>query len=203
MNPRPISLSGQPLVKGLAFGLSLAISMNGSAGIDSGGGKTAVGALQNHGSLGEPIATISAENGISVGARPGLIEVLYAANIAHDDFDSDGMPDAWENNNDLTNPNGDADGDGQKNRQEYIAGTNPNSGTSVFRVENARKVGSNWEFDLPTMNGRQYRVYSSPSMQPGSWHRHSTITGTGETLQISVPTGNAPALFFRVEVNYP
>ncbi len=142
----------------LAFGSLSSLQ----AGMDSGGGMTTVGSLKNHASIGEPVATPPATNGQSIGLRPGLIEVLYASNIAHDDFDADGMPDAWEKINNLADPQGDADGDGQANQNEFVAGTNPNSSTSVFRMEDARKVGSNWEFNLPTMNGREYKIGCCP-----------------------------------------
>jgi hypothetical protein len=51
------------------------------------------------------------------------------------DSDGDGLPDAWEianglNPNDLNDADLDFDGDGQSNRVEYIAGTDPRNGTS-------------------------------------------------------------------------
>jgi hypothetical protein len=67
---------------------------------------------------------------VSLTPTPGSANVPAPA-----DTDGDGIPDAWEAANGL-NPNDpgdaglDADGDGQSNRAEYLAGTNPQSGAS-------------------------------------------------------------------------
>jgi hypothetical protein len=51
------------------------------------------------------------------------------------DTDGDGIPDSWEEDHDLdpevpSDGNGDADGDGLSNHQEYLLGTNPNEADS-------------------------------------------------------------------------
>lgn len=63
--------------------------------------------------------------------------------LAPRDDDADGMPDAWEFFYGLREPygprndgpDGDADGDGVKNRDEFAAGTNPNARASYYFAE--------------------------------------------------------------------
>jgi hypothetical protein len=44
----------------------------------------------------------------------------YVATDLQVDADDDGMPDAWEDEHKLSDPNGDADGDGYTNLEEYL-----------------------------------------------------------------------------------
>ena len=57
--------------------LSVLLATSAFAGIDSGGGKTTIGSLQNHGSIGA-ITTTGARQVDYLVNRNGLIEVLYA-----------------------------------------------------------------------------------------------------------------------------
>ncbi len=53
------------------------------------------------------------------------------------DGDHDGLPDAWEIQylgGTTATPNADADGDGQSNLQEYLAGTDPTNAQSALRI---------------------------------------------------------------------
>jgi uncharacterized protein (DUF1800 family) len=73
--------------------------------------------------------TFSVHEGVKLFITPTALESLPAFS-AYADKDNDGMPDLWEDTN-LLNKNSaadsvfDADGDGLKNRDEYLYGTNP------------------------------------------------------------------------------
>ena len=76
----------------------LALVASASAQIDSGGGKSVVGTMTNHASIGGIVATSPQSVG-SLTLRSGLIEVLYAASQPLDpdaDANSNGLPDSWE-----------------------------------------------------------------------------------------------------------
>lgn len=52
-----------------------------------------------------------------------------------------------------------ADPDGWRNQeQEYVSGTDPNSRTSLLRIEEIQMDGSDIRIRFPTLAGRTYRV---------------------------------------------
>ncbi|MEI6675892.1 MAG: hypothetical protein WCO57_12020 [Verrucomicrobiota bacterium] len=65
------------------------------AEIDSGGGNSSGGTLNNHSSIGAAFATVTTQGGSTLN-HPGLIEALYPVATAAADSDANGLPDAWE-----------------------------------------------------------------------------------------------------------
>ena len=187
-----------------------------SAQIDSGGGKSAVGTMTNHTSIGGIVASTPQAAG-SLTLRSGLIEVLYAASQPLDpdaDANSNGLPDSWEAEHfsgQTLDPEADADGDGTTNRMEYLAGTNPRDSSSFFRPVGSMS-GSVFTLPIPTVAGRSYKVWATRDLS--SWHLRQTLTGDG-TVQnftfdestirsgpLHAPSQSAKC-FFRVEVLLP
>jgi hypothetical protein len=184
------------------------------AQIDSGGGKSAVGGLTNHASIGWMVATAPAPLG-SLTLRNGLIEILYATAPLDPDADADGngLPDAWEDEHfpgpNVVDPEADPDGDGTTNRMEYLAGTDPRYRASVFRPTGSLS-GSVYMLPIPTVAGRSYKVRATRDL--ASWHLRQTLTGDGtvqnfrfdESSITSGPLhtpGRSARCFFLVEVS--
>jgi hypothetical protein len=87
------------------------------------------------------------------------------------DTNANNLPDAWETSYAVSDPNADADADGQTNYQEYLAGTNPTNAASVFRVLSTtlnpnRQPVIAWT----TTGGTRYRVqFANANTRPGSF----------------------------------
>jgi hypothetical protein len=127
------------------------------------------------------------------------------------DSDGDGLPDAWEvqlaGNLTTFTSEGDADGDGQTDLQEYLAGTNPRDENDFFgpvtlavSVDTARQT-----LQWPTKSGFVYRVQVRSAFDPSSvWANLDAplVVGTGNITSIDLPVDPAAHLFYRVEA-YP
>ena len=100
------------------------------------------------------------------------------------DSDADLMPDAWEMDyfDSLEQANPDADGDGQSNLEEHVAGTNPTNATSFFAVEGMAGTSFQWT----PAPGRIYSVYWSDD--PGQpFVRIASGLTSGEFTDIARP----------------
>ncbi len=94
----------------------------------------------------------------------------------------------------LLDPNGDADGDGMKNSAEDIAGTNPLSANSVFRITSINTANVSWS----SVVGKTYQLKSATS--PGGTYTAfgPPVTATGNTTtQAVTPTAGT---YYRVEI---
>jgi hypothetical protein len=79
--------------------------------------------------------------------------------VAPPDADANGLPDAWEAAYGLSDPNDDADGDGQSNLAECLANTNPTNAASVLRIsEWVRQTNGHVSLAWPSIGGVRYRV---------------------------------------------
>jgi hypothetical protein len=191
-----------------------AISSPASAGIDSGGGLSSDGVFKSHASIGAAFATVTTQAGATQN-HPGLIEVIYPVTPSSiTDIDQNGLPDGWEVQNFGAmgvDPGADADLDGTSNLLEYLAGTNPNSASSVFRPQGAYLSGL-FQMPVPTVSGRNYQIWASRDLQ--SWTLQSTLTGddTAQIFEFNETTITSGPLhssshpsnyFFRVQILIP
>jgi hypothetical protein len=172
------------------------------AQIDSGGGISGLGTGSNHSSIGSPVAT--------GGSSSGLIDILYPTPTIDPaaDTDGNGFPDSWEMENFGALgvvPAADADGDGTTNMMEFLAGTNPQTATSVFRPA-SHIEGGNLILTVPTVPNRHYRVWGTADLKTG-WGSAplDTIIGDGNTVEWTYQMSQSPTrrFFLRVELVIP
>jgi hypothetical protein len=79
--------------------------------------------------------------------------------IAPADTNANNLADSWESAYGVSNPQGDADGDGQTNLEEYVANTNPTNAASVLRITSAmRSSNGNVTLQWNSVGGTRYRV---------------------------------------------
>jgi len=92
--------------------------------------------------------------------------------VLNDDLDADNMSDTWERANGLddtvANAGEDADADGQSNRAEFLAGTDPQSAASALRAAGLTAVPGNLlQFAFDSVPGKTYRLQQSDAL--GAW----------------------------------
>ncbi len=157
--------------------------------------------------------TVRAEHrrgGLTLGDSE-LVKMRVSGNL---DSDGDGMPDWWErlqgldpnNPSGIHGPNGDEDGDGVSNREEYLFGMNTRIADPMAKprvtMAPAPDEGPRWRMTFPTIPGRLYRWQRSTSL--GSWSDLGSPVNTGSHTGPSeielFDDGDGPASFYRVRV---
>jgi hypothetical protein len=123
------------------------------------------------------------------------------------DLDQDGMADLWEQANGFSTNNPtdaalDADNDGMKNADEYVAGTDPHDSTSRLELKPVEAPGNpSYVFEFMAVSNRTYHLDSSPTMGPAAW----TVAATIDSMPTNrlVRLTNAPpedTRFYRVRL---
>lgn len=117
-----------------------------------------------------------------------------------EDRNHDGLPDAWQewqlyqrgiqpgpNGWDLSlvPPNGDLDGDGVSNYDEYLAGTFAGDATDRFELILREKNATQVQFEFFAITGKVYQIEESTNLQ------------TWTAVPFSISPGDAPAKSYR------
>ncbi len=131
------------------------------------------------------------------------------------DSDGDGLPDWFEtqhglNPNDasgVNGANGDPDGDGRTNFQEYLIGLDPSvADSAAFGLKITRNSSTTTSLKFGTIRDRVYRIYYS-STPGGAWMQAGgNISGNGSLLEYiddGSGTGTPPTQprFYKLEVS--
>jgi autotransporter-associated beta strand protein len=139
------------------------------------------------------------------GAPVGVTsQLVYGANdviLFIDDSDQDGLADSWEQThfgNLARTAEGDEDGDGQSNGSEFLTGTLPANGASIFAASVTPSGANRITLTWPSVPGKTYRIESSSSPS-GPWTTVSSVPAAGSpstTTAREINTPPASATFF-------
>ncbi len=108
-----------------------------------------------YGFRGSDRLTFSASDGLASSS----VASMNLTVLAPPDANGNGLPDAWEAAYGLSDPDGDADGDGQSNLAECLANTNPTNAASVLQITDLlRWTNGNVSLAWPTIGHTRYRI---------------------------------------------
>lgn len=119
------------------------------------------------------------------------------------DIDADGLPDIWETAHGLNLAAADADldpdRDGQSNRQEYLAGTDPHDPASVLKLE-AQPSPEGIQLAFTARAGRSYTILARSALQDATWERVSDVSpeALDHRLVAAIPGHPGSARFYRL-----
>lgn len=137
-----------------------------------------------------------------------------AAMPVPEDSDSNGINDDWEVDNFGSiglNPDGDNDGDGLKNRNEYYFGLDPNNGASLNPITGKLdKVAGTFSYQRRSpLSGIDFTVWTSPDLETWTEDAAAIQTPGGivdeiESIDVTLSADrplSAPSLFVRVKAD--
>ena len=142
---------------------------------------------------------------VSNAFAPAATSANAALTVTFTDTDGDGIPDWWETARGL-NPNSaadatqDKDGDGKTNREEFLAGTDPNDPTSVLRAVVA-KVANGWKITFTAQSRKSYTVQYKNALPAATWTNLQTVAEQPGVRTIDITDTSAGAQgtrFYRV-----
>jgi Tol biopolymer transport system component len=132
---------------------------------------------------------------------------IFALRLGSGDSDGDGLDDDWELaffNTLSRNGDEDFDGDGQSDRSEFKAGTNPADGTSVFRVLTLTRLSDGTTTLLWSSSpSRKYTIQFKDGLDDTIWtDLVANVIANGPTTSVADPAAStSPRRFYRVILN--
>jgi hypothetical protein len=150
------------------------------------------------------LATNSPALGSGLGGT-NIGALLPAGSLLTDD-DHDKVPDVWELANGLDpfqarDARGDSDADGVTNQQEFIAGTNPQSASSVLKITKVNRPQGKIAFDFMAAPDRTYSVLYRDAAERGSWTKLQdiSVSSVGRLVEINDATlKSVPVRFYHI-----
>ena len=145
----------------------------------------------------------------------GILEVLDSDPDNYGTYAGDGLPDGWQVGyfgsppNANARPSVDADGDGQNNQFEYVAGTEPTNNASLFalRVENVTGQPDQKRLVFsPRWAERTYTPqFRTNLLAAGSYGELTDVQTSDNQTERTVTDLSAmqPAKFYRIQITLP
>lgn len=140
---------------------------------------------------------------MQIPTRDAVIAATYRLSPSVD-ADNDGIADGWEltnftNTTATANATSDSDRDGQSDRAEYLAGTDPRESASVLAISAiTRAANGDFTVQWPSIAGRTYTIQTSSDLESGSWMPIAiNIAATPATNSYTVRL-DPPASYIRV-----
>ncbi len=195
------------VVTGTSSGAT-SVTVNGNAATSGNGFATWTATVSNLSTCTNQLTTVSRNNSGDV--LTNISFVIYATGSS--DCNGDGLPDLWQiqyfGSPTAANagPNVDPDGDGMSNLQEYLAGTDPTNGASLFHVTAVIEQGNNILVRWVCGGGRTNVLQAAASLPAGVYSNVSpniVLVGSGLVSTNYVDTGaatNVPARVYRVRL---
>jgi len=119
------------------------------------------------------------------------------------DGNTNGLSDVWETAYGAAGLAlaGDADGDGQSNYQESVAGMDPFDAQSVFQIAAAQFVDAAYLIQWSSVAGKRYQVEATNVLSGGSWLPQGLpVSGTGGFVWAAVAHGTPAPEAFRLRL---
>lgn len=144
------------------------------------------------------------ENGQAPASPTWTRSFRHPVDLPLPDTDRDQLPDVWELSvwGDLhacNDPYADPDADGQSNRAEYLAGTNPRSGESRVQLRATKLAAAEVKLHWMANTEQRYRVFTSTDLC--NWYLVGTpVVGDGTEASVTVPAaGPGQSRFYRLQ----